>query len=103
MIARLWRGTTRAAQADEYLQYLKRTGVSQCLATPGSRGVHILRRMRSDEADFIFISRWDSREAIAAFAGPAPEKAVYYPEDAAFLLRMDPQVEHYDVVLEEGS
>jgi len=39
LIARAWRGVTPAAKADAYLEYLERTGVRDCRATPGNRGV----------------------------------------------------------------
>lgn len=103
MIARVWRGATSASKADEYLEYLKRTGVSQCVGTPGNRGVEILRRVVGERAEFVFISRWESRDAIGAFAGPDLDKAVYYPEDEAFLLALDPHVEHFDLFVSGGA
>ena len=42
--------------------------------------------------------RWESWEAIRRFAGPEPEKAVYYPEDEGFLLEKEP-VFHYEVAV----
>jgi hypothetical protein len=36
-------------------------------------------------------------EAIKAFAGEAPEVAVYYPEDDHFLVERPPNVDHYRV------
>ena len=103
MIARVWKGTTRAEQADAYLDYLKRTGLHHCLATPGNRGVTILRSIADGRATFVFTSRWDSWDAIRAFAGPTPETAVYYPEDEAFLLSLEPNVEHYEVLVDETA
>ena len=103
MIARVWKGTTRAAQADAYLEYLKRTGLHHCRRTPGNRGVSILREVSDGEARFVFTSRWDSWEAILAFAGPEPEKAVYYPEDREFLLALEPNVEHFEVMVDENA
>ena len=41
MIARIWHGKTRAAEADQYLDYLKQTGLPDYRATPGNRGVYI--------------------------------------------------------------
>jgi len=35
---------------------------------------------------------------IKAFAGPEYEKAVYYPKDKKFLLELDPNVTHYEVL-----
>jgi hypothetical protein len=42
---------------------------------------------------------WDSFESIKAFAGPEYEKAVYYPEDKKFLLKLAPQVTHFEVLV----
>src|SRR5256885_16792331 len=69
LIARIWHGVTPASRADEYTAYLERTGVRECKATPGNRGVYVLRRIRQDRAEFTFVSLWDSLEAIRRFAG----------------------------------
>lgn len=98
MIARVWRGVTPRAKANDYHQYLQRTGVKDCEATAGNRGVYILRRDSGDESEFLFISFWDSLEAIRGFAGEDIARAVYYPEDADFLLAMEPRLVHYEVL-----
>jgi heme-degrading monooxygenase HmoA len=103
MILRMWRGRTPANQADEYLEYLKRTGVEGFRATKGHRGVRVLRRIERGEAEFVVASLWDSMEAIRRFAGEEPERPVYYPEDERFLVELEPRVAHYAVVLEEGD
>ena len=98
MIARIWHGVTAAARADEYLDYLDRTGVPDYQATRGNRGVYVLRRIEGEQAHFLTLSFWESIEAIKGFAGPDPERARYYPEDKEFLLGFEPAVEHYEVV-----
>jgi heme-degrading monooxygenase HmoA len=97
MIARIWRGVTPAAKADEYLKFLERVAVKDYSEVPGNRGVHFLRRFKGDQAEFVLITFWDSFDAIRQFAGPDYEKAVYYPEDPDFLLVMEPNVTHYDL------
>jgi heme-degrading monooxygenase HmoA len=97
MIARIWRGLTEAAKADEYLDYLEATGVKEIRATHGNRGVRILRRIADGRAEFLFISFWDSLDAIRTFAGPDIERAIYFPEDTAYLLELEPTVAHYEV------
>jgi len=37
MIARLWHGVTNTENADEYLEYLNKTGIPDYKATPGSK------------------------------------------------------------------
>jgi heme-degrading monooxygenase HmoA len=98
MIARLWHGKTSASRADEYLEYLRRTGIPDYRSTPGNRGVQILLRREADVAQFLLITQWDSWEAIRAFAGSDVDRARYYPEDADFLLELEPDVIHYEVV-----
>ena len=98
LIARVWHGVTPAAKADAYTDYLERTGASECRATPGNRGVYVLRRTQGDETEFTFISLWESLDAIRRFAGDDYEKAHYYSEDSDYLLDLEPFVLHYDVV-----
>jgi heme-degrading monooxygenase HmoA len=98
LIARIWHGVTAAARADAYADYLERTGARDCRATPGNRGVFVLRRITRDRAEFTFISLWDSFEAIRRFAGEDYEKAHYYPEDRDFLVELEPFVDHYEVI-----
>jgi len=98
LIARIWHGVTDAARADAYAVYLERTGARECRATPGNRGVYVLRRIKQDRAEFTFMSLWDSFEAIRRFAGEDYEKANYYPEDRDFLVELEPFVDHYEVL-----
>ncbi len=97
MIAREWRGTTEAAHADEYLDYLNRTGVADYRSTPGNRGVFVLRRIEGERAHFLLLSLWDDVESIKRFAGEDYEKAHYYPDDARWLLAFETKALHYEV------
>ncbi len=98
MILRSWRGATRAEDADRYVQYLKATGIREYRATPGNRGVYLLRRNASARAEFVLLSLWDSLEAVKGFAGDDVGQAVFYPEDDQFLVERDEHVDHYEVV-----
>jgi heme-degrading monooxygenase HmoA len=98
MIARTWHGMTEASKADEYFDYLNKTGVPEYRATPGNLGVYVLRRIEGDTAHFLLLTLWESEEAIKRFAGPDMEKAKYYPEDEQFLLELEPTVTHYEVM-----
>jgi heme-degrading monooxygenase HmoA/uncharacterized damage-inducible protein DinB len=98
MIARSWDGLTKAEQADEYTDYIRRTGVKDLEATTGNRGVYVLRRREGDVARFRVLSLWESMDGIRRFAGPEPERARYYPEDQRFLEALDPHVAHFEVV-----
>ena len=102
MIARTWRGATKAQDAEAYLQYLNRTGLAEYRKTSGNRGVLGLRRIVKDRAEFLLVSLWDSRDAIRRFAGEDIEKAVFYPEDDRFLVERDDHVSHYEVVFDSA-
>ena len=97
MIARIWRGATLESNAERYMDYMKETGVKDCRTTEGNCGVMVLRRTTQGQAEFIFVSLWESREAIRRFAGDDVEQAVYYPEDQEYLLALEPNVEHWQV------
>ena len=98
MIARIWHGVTAAAKSEEYLDYLRATGVPDYRATEGNLGVYVLRRIESERAHFLTLSLWESMEVIKGFAGTDPEKARYYPEDEEYLLEFEPAVSHYEVL-----
>ena len=98
MIGRIWRGVVREKDKDTYYDYLKKTGLEEYTATPGNKGVYVLRRVFDGKAEFTLLTLWESWEAIKAFAGSDYEKAVYYPEDQKFLLEMEPRVTHYEVL-----
>ena len=101
-IARIWSGTVDAAKADEYLEYMNKTGVSGIIETPGNLGVLVLKKVKDDEAQFTFVSFWKSLEVIAAFAGPNINRAVYYPEDKKYLKKLEPEVEHFEIAASRG-
>jgi heme-degrading monooxygenase HmoA len=79
MIARIWRGATAADRAQDYLEYLRKTGIADYTATPGNHGVEVLMRTEGDRTQFTLITYWDSLEAVKAFAGDRPEVAASTP------------------------
>lgn len=101
MIARIWRGVVRAEDGDRYLEYLRQTGIPEYRATEGNRGLSVLRREHDGRTEFVLVSLWESMDAIRRFAGPEPERVVYYPEDDRFLLEKTETVEHYHVAVRE--
>ena len=107
MIARIWRGHTRAADAEAYTKLIERTGLVDYHATPGNLGAAILRRVNPDPrngtAEFLVLSLWEDMNAIRKFAGEDAEKAHYYPEDDAYLLGKEPNVSHYEVAARVGG
>lgn len=107
MIARTWRGVTRAADSDRYADYVEATGLRAFAETPGNLGAVMMRRPAdaagSPGTEFVVLSFWDSMDAVKRFAGPTPERAVFYPEDDAFLVSRDLNVDHYEVVVRRDA
>jgi heme-degrading monooxygenase HmoA len=102
MIARVWRGSTRAEDATAYAEYMGGTGGRALADTPGNRGVYMLRRVVGDAAEFVMFSLWESEDAIHAFAGADISVAVFFPEDDRFLIDRELTVSHYEVVETRG-
>ena len=63
----------------------------------------ILLRHESDVTHFLTVTHWQSEDAIRAFAGEDLLKAKYYPEDEAFLLEFEPEVQHFVVAAVERA
>ena len=97
MIARIWSGKVRTADADEYAAYIGDTGLAEYARTPGNRGAWMLRREIGDRTEFLTFTLWESLDAVKAFAGEDYETAVYYPEDDRYLVERDDTCAHYQV------
>lgn len=82
-VARSWTGRVPADRGDDYLAYLRATGVRDLRATPGNIGVEILRRDGGGVSEFRLTSYWESEDDIRHFAGDPIDRARYYPEDEA--------------------
>ena len=98
MIVRIWHGRTRRERADEYAAFLTLRAIPDYRGTAGNLDVAILRRDEADVSHFLTVTRWESEDAIRAFAGSELLKAKYYGEDKDFLLEFEDQVQHYVVV-----
>ncbi len=98
MIARVWKGAVRLADADVYGDYIRRTGFAEYADTSGNLGAWMLRRDGDDRTEFITLTYWESRDAIRAFAGDDIEAAVLCPEDERYVVGGESTVTHYEVV-----
>ena len=95
-ILREWRGVVRRSQRDEYVAYIRATGLDDYRATPGNLGAAIaVRDLDEERSEVITLSWWDSLESIRAFAGDDIELARYYPMDDKYLLERPRTVQHY--------
>ena len=85
-IARIWRGRTPAAKADEYETYNYEHGIRPL--EQKALAVQMLREDRGDETEFVTISYWESIEAMSRFAGPDPHRIHHLERDAEFLIEL---------------
>ena len=69
MIARIWHGRVPASKSDAYYAYLLQTGMQEYAATPGNKGVQVLRKTEDGVTHFLLVTLWDSVDAIKRFAG----------------------------------
>lgn len=93
----MWKGAVRSQDADAYATYMLGTGVAGYAATPGNRGVWMLRRDLDDRSEFVMFTLWESLDAVRAFAGDDYERAVFYPEDERFLIERELTATHFEV------
>ena len=98
MIARIWRGAVRRKNGDAYAEYMRGTGLREYRETPGNHGAFMLRREEGELTEFVMLTLWESLEAVKAFAGDDPERAVFYPEDDRYLVERDLTVRHFEVL-----
>jgi heme-degrading monooxygenase HmoA len=98
MIDRIWHGRTSRQRADEYAAFLTERAIPDYREAEGNLDVSILRRDDKDVTHFVTVTRWESEEALRAFAGDDLRRARYYREDRDFLLEMEPEVQHYTVI-----
>jgi heme-degrading monooxygenase HmoA len=105
VIARVWRGCTTAENARAYGRHFTGRVRPELACIPGHRGALLLRRELAGAAkfEFLVVTTWDSMDAVKAFAGPDPERAVVEPAARAVLSEFDESVRHYEVVTSRAS
>jgi hypothetical protein len=95
-IARIWRGRTTAAKADEYARYLRETGIPPL--EEKALGVQMFREDQDGESEFVTISYWESVEAMSRFAGDDPRRIHHLPRDPEYLIELPESVQVLQIV-----
>jgi hypothetical protein len=95
-ITRIWRGWTRVEDADAYERFLLDELFPSMRGIAGFEGAEVLRRRDGDEVAFVTLTRFDSLDAVRAFAGDDYEVPVLEPPALALLSRHDDRAVHYD-------
>jgi len=103
MIARRWHGRVPVAKAEEYLKLTEEVGLADYRSTAGNLGAWCFHRRDGDVVHVETFTFWESEEAIRRFAGGELTKAKYYDFDSDFLLEMEPEVLHFQVIEGGGA
>lgn len=97
MIARHWRGWTRAEDAEVYENLLKKKVLPGLKKVKGYLGGYVLRKAGAEEVEFVVVNLFDSLEAVREFAGPDYSVPVFEPEARRLLSKIEPIANHYEV------
>lgn len=90
-IARIWRGRTSRARADDYEKYLTENGVK--VLAERALAVSQFREDRETDSELITVSYWENVEAMSRYAGADPRKIHHLPRDEEFLLELPDSVQ----------
>jgi hypothetical protein len=100
-VARIWRGRTRSARADEYAAYLYEHGIRPL--EEKALGVQLLREDGDAETEFVTISYWENIQAMSRFAGVDPCRIHHLERDAEFLIELPPAVQILRITTSFGN
>ena len=100
MISRIWTARATAIHAPRYQEHFARHVLPQLSTLEGYLGATLLMAAEGELVNICVMTRWRSLDAIKAFAGADPARAVVADEAAALLTDWDTRVRHYDVVLD---
>src|SRR5437763_10046877 len=100
MIARIWRGWTKRADAEAYEQMLRGEIFPSIAARKisGYRDAELFISESGDEVEFVTLLRFDSMDAVKEFAGADASKPVIYPKAEALIARME-SARHYRIAI----
>lgn len=100
MIARIWHGWTKRADAKVYEEMLRNEIFPGITARniQGYHGAELFIREDGDEVEFVTLLRFDSMDAVREFAGADESKPVIFPKAEAIIVRME-HARHYRIAI----
>jgi antibiotic biosynthesis monooxygenase (ABM) superfamily enzyme len=101
MIARIWHGWTKPADAKTYEEMLRDEIFPSIAARniAGYHGAELFIREDGDKVEFVTLLRFDSMDAVKEFAGGDGSRPVIYPKVETLLTRMDERSQHYRIAI----
>jgi heme-degrading monooxygenase HmoA len=103
MIERVWSARTTREGAVRYAAHVRDVVLTELARIDGYRGARLLERELDGVIEVVVVTRWQTLDAIRAFAGEELDRAVVHPAAAALFTDYDRKVRHYGVVVEEQA
>jgi heme-degrading monooxygenase HmoA len=98
VIARRWTALAESSeQVDAYIEHFARSVRPRLDSTDGFLGATVERVVADGSVEIVVVTRWESMDAIRAFAGEDIDLAVVEPEARAILTRFDSRVRHIEL------
>jgi heme-degrading monooxygenase HmoA len=94
----MWRGFATPDRAGAYPEHFRDQVVPGLRRVDGFLGADLVRREAGAFIEFTALTRWESMDAVAAFAGDDPGRAVVEPGAVAALDHFDETVSHHEMV-----
>lgn len=98
VIIREWRGRAPKSNPAAYPHHFRSNVIPELRKLPGFLGAHLCRRDLGEKIEFLVLTKWQSMDAISAFAGNDSDKAIVEPDGVAALIDFDDRVQHYETI-----
>ena len=98
VIARIWHGWTKRADAQTYERMLREEIFPDIAARNinGYRGAELFIREGEEEVEFVTLLRFDNMDGVREFAGEDTGRPVIYPKAEQLLTRIE-RSQHYRI------
>jgi heme-degrading monooxygenase HmoA len=101
MIVRSWTARATPENAERYMHHFRDAVAPALDALAGFLGASVLQRTDTSSGEprieIVVLTRWQTMDAVRAFAGDRVDAAVIEPAAAAVLEHYDHEVIHYSV------
>jgi heme-degrading monooxygenase HmoA len=101
MVIRQWRGLAKREEVPRYLAHFQSEVLPRLRGLAGFSGATVLRHNKGEGVELTVLSRWDSIDAVRAFAGVDFDKAVVALDARPYFHSYDETVTHHEVVVDE--
>ncbi len=103
MIERVWLARTTREGAAKYADHFRRVVIPELTAITGYHGARLLERELDGGIQIVVVTRWQTIDAIRAFAGEELDRAVVHDEAAVLFTDYDRKVRHFGVVVSDDG